>query len=163
MNQEFQQLYIKYAGIVYSRCFHFVGNKEIACDLVHDIFLLVFKNYKSFKENCDTYTWIYRITTNTCINYIKKESKQKNGNLQIEFDLSDNFLQVEKIDNHLFIKQILKSFDKKIQQIAIYYFVDNFTQKEIAEILEISRKTVSRKLQFLINKLKKMVENGRLL
>lgn len=163
MNQEFKKLYTKYAGIVYSRCLIFCKNDEIACDLVHDIFLLVFKNYKSFKGNSDTYTWIYRITTNTCINYVKKEMKQNNGKLQLEFDVSDNFLQEQKIDHSLLIKQIFASFNKKLQQIALYYFIDDFTQEEIAEILQISRKTVSRKIQFLKDKIKRLIESGKLI
>ena len=160
MNTTYNSLYQRYAGVIYSRCLSFTGNPENAKDLVHDIFLKIFINYNNFKGNSDIYTWIYRITTNECINYIKKNNKRNHLNI----DLVENFLgQVEQpktADSTMFLKEILKGFDKNMQKIGILYFYEELNQEEIAQTLNISRRTVGRKLQKLKIRLKSKFSNS---
>ena len=153
MKNSYDSLYERYAGVIYSRCLSFTSNPENAKDLVHDIFLKIYINYHSFKGNSDIYTWIYRITTNECINYLKKNRK-KNLNIILHEDISDFIEQPKTVDSHLFIKEIIKGFDKNMQKIGILYFYEDLNQEEIANMLNISRRTVGRKLQKLKIKLK---------
>ena len=60
--------------MVYQLCLGFFnGNDDQAKDLCQDAFIQVWNNLDKFREDSSPKTWIYRITVNTCLNYIKKE------------------------------------------------------------------------------------------
>ena len=52
-----------------------VKNENIVEDLAQEVFIKVYRNISKFNEESSLYTWIYRITMNTCIDQIKKEKK----------------------------------------------------------------------------------------
>ena len=72
----FQHLYLRYSPVVYNKCIALANDKDIAKDLTHDIFLKVFLNLSNFKGNSKFSTWLYSITYNYCIDFLKKERKQ---------------------------------------------------------------------------------------
>lgn len=154
MNIEIEALYKQYAGLVYNRCLYLAGNHETAKDLVHDVFVQVLTKLKNFKGQSDIYTWIYRITTNICLNYLKRNAKLADREIFIDIDLSDHFKFEEQIENALSLQAMLSSLDKKCQQIVLLAFLEGLTQDEIAGVLDISRKTVYRKLKLIRKKFK---------
>ncbi|WP_299364313.1 RNA polymerase sigma factor [Winogradskyella sp.] len=62
---------------VFSTCISFVPNKEEAEDLAQDVFVEVFRSIHKFKGNSKLSTWIYRITTNKCLEFIRKRNTKK--------------------------------------------------------------------------------------
>ncbi|MEM1002317.1 MAG: sigma-70 family RNA polymerase sigma factor, partial [Bacteroidota bacterium] len=62
---------------VFSTCISFVPNKSEAEDLTQEVFLEVFKSMGGFKGHSKLSTWIYRITTNKCLEYIRKHNSKK--------------------------------------------------------------------------------------
>ena len=45
-------------------------------DLVQEVFVKVWKNLDSFREDAQLFTWIYRIATNECLNYLRKKKNK---------------------------------------------------------------------------------------
>ncbi len=62
---------------VYGTCLSFVPNKEDAEDIAQDVFVEVFKSINTFKGKSKLSTWIYRIATNKCLEFIRKKSAKK--------------------------------------------------------------------------------------
>jgi len=62
---------------VFATCISFVPNKEDAEDIAQDVFVEVFKSINKFKGDSKLSTWIYRITTNKCLEFIRKKSSKK--------------------------------------------------------------------------------------
>ena len=62
---------------VFSTCISFVPNKEEAEDLAQEVFVEVFNSIHKFKGNSKLSTWIYRITTNKCLEFIRKRNTKK--------------------------------------------------------------------------------------
>ena len=74
-------LYQRYAPKVYRKCISFVKEDDIAENLTHDIFIKVYLNLASFKRRSKFSTWLYSITYNFCIDYLRKAKKQQVYNL----------------------------------------------------------------------------------
>ena len=62
---------------VFATCLSFVPNKEDAEDIAQDVFLEVFNSISKFKGQSKLSTWIYKITTNKCLEFIRKRNTKK--------------------------------------------------------------------------------------
>lgn len=62
---------------VFATCISFVPNREDAEDIAQDVFVEVFKSIKKFKGDSSLSTWMYRITTNKCLEFIRKRNTKK--------------------------------------------------------------------------------------
>lgn len=62
---------------VFATCISFVPNREDAEDIAQDVFVEVFRSIKKFKGDSSLSTWIYRITTNKCLEFIRKQNTTK--------------------------------------------------------------------------------------
>ena len=71
--EAYSQLIDDYEQKVFATCISFLPNKEDAEDIAQEVFLEVFKSIKKFKGNSKLSTWIYRITTNKCLEFIRKK------------------------------------------------------------------------------------------
>jgi len=59
---------------VFATCITFVPNKEDAEDIAQDVFVEVFNSIHKFRGNSKLSTWIYKITTNKCLEFIRKRN-----------------------------------------------------------------------------------------
>ncbi|RAJ16877.1 RNA polymerase sigma factor [Olleya aquimaris] len=62
---------------VFGTCLSFVPNKEDAEDIAQEVFVEVFNSIHKFKGDSKLSTWIYRITTNKCLEFIRKRNAKK--------------------------------------------------------------------------------------
>jgi RNA polymerase sigma-70 factor (ECF subfamily) len=62
---------------VFATCISFVPNTEDAEDIAQDVFVEIFNSISNFKGQSKLSTWIYRITTNKCLEFIRKRNTKK--------------------------------------------------------------------------------------
>lgn len=63
--------------IVFNLALRMVGNEEDAYDLSQDAFLKAFTNLSSFRGDCKFSSWLYKLTTNLCLDFIRKRNRHK--------------------------------------------------------------------------------------
>ena len=73
----FSLLIDDYQQKVFHTCISFVPNKEDAEDIAQEVFLEVYKSIGKFKGNSKLSTWIYKICTNKCLEFILKKNAKK--------------------------------------------------------------------------------------
>jgi RNA polymerase sigma factor (sigma-70 family) len=73
----FSLLIDDYQQKVFHTCISFVPNKEDAEDIAQEVFLEVYKSIGKFKGNSKLSTWIYKICTNKCLEFIRKKNAKK--------------------------------------------------------------------------------------
>ncbi|WAC01392.1 RNA polymerase sigma factor [Lacinutrix neustonica] len=77
-NEPFETIYRQHHPMVLQMCLGFVkGDKDTANDLSQEIFISVWNNLDKFRGASSYKTWIYRITVITCLQYVKKDKKEK--------------------------------------------------------------------------------------
>ena len=70
----FEELVVKYQDRIYNLCRYMLRNVHDAEDAAQDVFFKAYRNLKDFKPEASFYTWLYRISVNTCLDYHRKSA-----------------------------------------------------------------------------------------
>ncbi|MDH4210078.1 MAG: hypothetical protein OEV79_01335 [candidate division WOR-3 bacterium] len=71
--QVFDPIVEKYPIPVYRTCYKYTRNEADARDINQEVLIKVYRNLIKFNERARLFTWIYRITVNTCISFKRGE------------------------------------------------------------------------------------------
>lgn len=140
-----------------------VKNKEEAEELTQDIFYKIYNGLSDFRGDSELKTWIFRITVNTCITKLnsKRFKEYRNNTKKITNDISDFSANTEKKflddENNSLLEIALNILPADYRQVILLFYFEEFSYKEIGEILEISIGTVCTKLFRAREKLKKIM------
>jgi RNA polymerase sigma factor (sigma-70 family) len=67
------ELYDRYAHVIFLRARGILGSDEEAHDAVQETFAKVIKNWEQFRGESSPLTWMYRISTNLCLNRLRNK------------------------------------------------------------------------------------------
>lgn len=141
-------LYKNYHTLVHRICFRYTKNRDEAEDLAQEVFLKVHANYASFEGNAQPSTWLYRVTVNHCLDYLRWRKRQ--GELMASFaeEMSDRQPQEAAADHpaKLLFRKLLEDLDEANKQVVMLRFEVGLTHEEIAEICGVSRVAITKRL-----------------
>ena len=144
---ELQALYDNYGYAVHHRCLRFLGSPSDADDALQEVFVRVMRYGHRF-DGKNPLGWLYRISDCQCIDVIKKNRRQvpvENTEEWASHTDSEGEWGRGMLSGHT-ARQIIASSHPKDARIAILYYVDEMTQKEVADEMGCSRKTVKKRL-----------------
>ena len=141
-NYGFNMLVRKYQQRVYWHIRKMVIDHDDADDLTQEVFIKIHKNIGGFREDAQLFTWIYRIATNECLNFLQRKKRRfflPIGDLEGELtacltastDVSGDEVQLK------LQKALLKLPDKQRLVFNMKYF-DDLSYEEIAGITKTS-------------------------
>jgi RNA polymerase sigma-70 factor (ECF subfamily) len=148
----FAVLVEKYQQMVFRVCRGFVVYKEDADDLMQETFIKAFRALDTFNQQAAFSTWIYRITLNTCLNY-KRKNERNRFFLRINMSevrdvkksgssMSQGIRQADQqlIDdqNSMKIKQAIGRLPEKQQTAFLLSKYEEMPQQEIALVMNLS-------------------------
>ena len=73
----FNTIYNQYKTLVYNVALNYLQNIEDAEEITQDVFLQLYQSLDKFKNNSSLKTWIYRITINKSLDFIKHKNSVK--------------------------------------------------------------------------------------
>jgi RNA polymerase sigma-70 factor (ECF subfamily) len=73
----FEDLVRQYDQPVLRLALHLTGSEQEAQDIYQEAFLKAYRNLGSFRFECSFYTWIYRIVSNLCMDYLRRKQVRK--------------------------------------------------------------------------------------
>lgn len=137
-------LYQRFYGRLMVICQRYTNNEDQAKDILQEGFIKIFKHIKDFEQKGSFEGWVKRIVTNTAIDYYRKRSndfllmheeddiertewEEEEGDLEDVFGMTPN--------------EVLKAVQKlspSYQMVFNLYVVEDYSHKEIAEMLDIS-------------------------
>jgi RNA polymerase sigma factor (sigma-70 family) len=145
----FSSLYDKYADKIYYKCLSFVKDKQLAQDLTHDVFVKIFVTIKKFNFESSFATWVYRITYNFCIDFLRRQQKYQLSRLEEEEDIGEEEID----DDELFaisvdkLALILEEIPPDDKAILLMKYQDELTLKDIMQTLDISESATKMRLK----------------
>lgn len=161
----FIDIYRKYYKKIFNFIFRHLFHVEKAEDLASEIFFKVYRYINKHKSDIkNIQAWLYRIATNSLINYSNINRKK----IYLSIDEHKEELMSILIDNRnisidsftdiLAIRQELSKLKQdEIVLVELYYF-ERLTYKEIAGILKVKETTLRSKMHRIINKLKEIFD-----
>ena len=156
--KEFLEKIEQHKGIIYKISKMYMDNSEDRDDLFQEIIFQVWKAFPKFRGESEFSTWLYRIALNTTIVFLKSEKKRNfinNSdftNYKIEQDEYD-LEKEEKLSKMYSAINQLNAIDKAF----IFYYLEDFSGKKIAEQMGISEGNVRVKMNRAKNKLKEIL------
>jgi RNA polymerase sigma-70 factor (ECF subfamily) len=166
----FEELVLIYQDRVYSHCYNLAGNPEDAQDLAQDVFIQAYKNIRSFRQDADLGTWLYRIALNHWINLCRKKKlavfsldeplAAEEGKVFRELAASDEspLEKVERSEFNAMVAHALKLLLPEFRIALVLRDIDGYNYEEIASILKCSLGTVKSRINRGRKALKKELE-----
>lgn len=170
---EFRIVYDEFKNLVYNLALSYVQNQADAEDITQEVFVKVHQNLERYNpEIAGLKTWIYRITINQCLDFLKsKKSGRRFGFLINLFRIESNEPVVEAESyNHPGIAledkeeldklfRMINSLPDKQKTVIILLKIEDRSQKEVAEIMNLSVKAVESLFQRAKLSLSKKLDN----
>ena len=156
--EAFEQLVLTYQTQVYNLALRMAGNPEDALDLSQEAFLKAWRGLASYRFDSAFSTWLYRLTSNVCIDFLRRQKKQKMISLQVtdetgeERDLSipdpapgpeDALLARSEREQ---VAQALQNLDPEYREALTLRVINGLSYAEIAGILGIREGTVKSRI-----------------
>jgi RNA polymerase sigma-70 factor (ECF subfamily) len=153
----FGLLFERYKNLVYRTAYLMLNDREAADETLQEVFLKVYRSLSSYQPAKGAFTtWLYRITTNDCLNRLRRNrfsfvplewDQQENTNRQ----LSEESRLEEDQDLHLALSRLS---DKLRAAIVLRYF-GKLSYAEIAGSLGIPIGTVKSRLDLGLRTLRR--------
>jgi RNA polymerase sigma-70 factor (ECF subfamily) len=150
----FGELLDAYQQKVFGTCISFIPNKEDAEDVAQEVFLEVFKSISKFKADAKLSTWIYKITTNKCLEFIRKKKTKKRfafmqtilGN-NLPLEMTHYFVEINHpgiiLENKEKSAIIFKAINTLSESQKVIFTLAKIDGKSYQEIAEITGKSLS--------------------
>ncbi|WBL26658.1 RNA polymerase sigma factor [Zunongwangia sp. HGR-M22] len=148
----FSVLVDRYKNMVFTLCLRLLKNREEAEEVAQESFVKIYKSLSKFKGEAKFSTWVYRVTYNNCLDFLKAKKRRFK---ELSVDAYNGF-EIEDIDN------AINNLEEKERKMAIlscinmlneddaflltlHYYEDQ-SVKEIAKIMNLSVSNVKVKL-----------------
>jgi RNA polymerase sigma-70 factor (ECF subfamily) len=153
------ELYEKYARLVHRRAMRFFPDSE-AEEVTHEVFVQVIEKLDTFRADASPATWLYRITTNHCLNRIRNRGRRQELWRERAIDVLPSSSLAPNQEAVVFLRQLWADLPDELLRIAVYYHVDGLTHGEIARIVGLSRRSVGNRLDELTDLARKRARGG---
>ncbi len=137
------EAYRLYASSIWRRCTSIVRNDAAALDITHEVFVRCIRHHRKLRPGRELLGWLYRAATNLCLNELR--DRRTRG----EADLAQRAAESAPLDPReseaamrLLTAEVLGGLDRRVQEVAVYVFVDGMTHAEAAEVAGVSERTV---------------------
>jgi RNA polymerase sigma-70 factor, ECF subfamily len=156
-DKAFLKIFQQYEEEIYRMAFVYVKNQEDALDIVQEVAYQSYKNIHKLKKPEFLKTWLMKITINCAVNIIKKNMKRVQ--LMPEFEEFIG-LEDEDIPLSLTLRDLIDTLQENEKGIVLLRYYQNFTFKEISEVLEIPLGTAKSVLYRALDKLRKELKEA---
>jgi RNA polymerase sigma-70 factor (ECF subfamily) len=113
--------------------------------MVHEIFVGLLEAPEQYQGRSALATWLYSATTHRCLNRIRDRKNQS----KLLRERGAPVASVEATDGAATLRQLLVALPEELAAVAVYHYLDEMTQQEIADALGRSRRHVANLLQRL--------------
>ena len=159
---EMQRLIDKYGNDTLRLCTLYLKDRHLAEDALQETYIKVWQKYQTYKNQANEKTWITRIAINVCKNYLRTAWFKKTKTMDI-IEISQNSGNSYKgVEESVDLTHAIQGLKEKYRTVLLLYYYQEFTVKEIAEILETSQSTVLSLMRRGRNQLKQKLKKDYL-
>jgi RNA polymerase sigma-70 factor (ECF subfamily) len=158
-NPSFEDIYTSYEKPLYNFVLRMVKDTQTAEDLIQEVFIKIHQNLKKFRGNSSLSTWIYKIATNTYLDYFRSSGYKKNT-MSEYLDEGENekwdhldYNKIISIDEQTIksemntcIQRFLDDLPEDYRAVIVLHDLQDLKNKEVADILNCSLETVKIRL-----------------
>lgn len=155
----YNKLFVRYYSRLCCYVYRLLGEKEDAEDVVQDLFLTLWNNRKKIAIGENVSGYLYKMARNLALNHIRTRTNYKTVLENREEQLSyyeENPLETEEFRMALY--NCINLLPGRCKEVLLLHRVKGLKQKEIADQLSISVKTIKNQIWASLQRLKKCLE-----
>lgn len=143
----FGYLVERYQDQVYTLACRTLGDSDRAEDVAQEAFIRAWRAISGFKEKAKFSSWLYRITLNSCFSELRRKGKPVDrfpqGELEALKQFADTRQNVETtIEKRDMVARLIRELPPIYRSIVVLYYLQDFSCREIASLLERPEGTV---------------------
>ena len=155
----FDDLVVKYSPKLYGMVYHMTANKEDTHDLLQDIFAKAYRSLKRFRGKSTFYTWIYSISTNMTLNFLKKRKRRsalsldnvdsciQNNDAMVDLGHASNPRHQSNVNElQKKMNEALQALSEDHRAVVTMFDIQGVPHAEISRILGVTEGTVRSRL-----------------
>jgi len=136
----------EYGNDVLRTAYCYVKNEGTAREIFQQVYLKVFKNLDSFRNESSIKTWIIRITVNTCKDYLKsvhyRNTVEIDETMENTLAAPDPYEAIEKEQDNMPVRRAVMELPVKYRDVIVCLFYHQLSIKETATVLGLPEGTV---------------------
>lgn len=153
----FERFYSKYNGLVYRIAFSILKNQTDSEDVMQIVFAKIYSTEKDKMPTKKEANWLYTLTKNETISYLRK--KKKDINLEDIYEIESNDNELDKIIEKDAYASLISRLSPKEKEIISLKMISDLSFQEIAKILNEPIGTVKWRYYKSIHTLKLFLTN----
>lgn len=170
--EAFAQLLQAYEKPVYNLCLRMTGNAEDAADMTQEAFLKIWRGVEQYKFESSFSTWVYRLTSNVCIDFLRGKKRRQTVSITMEED-QDGSVEMEVPDSAPLpedqvlhretqgeIAEAMDQLEEDFRLILTLRILEDLSYEEIAQVMDLKVGTVKSRLARARGKLKKILTDS---
>ena len=169
--EAFARLVRTYENKIYSLAFRMCGSADDASDIAQEAFLAAWRGLPFFRGDSGFATWLYRLTSNAAIDYLRRQKKQRG-----DMSLDDEELGLDAVDTgpgpqdaaertevRSVVAAGLQELSEGHRQVLVLREIQGLSYEEIADVLEVDLGTVKSRISRARSALRKiLLQKGNL-
>jgi len=166
----FAEILATYRTPIYNLCYRMTRNQEDAVDLGQEVFIKVFNLLDRFDENYAFSSWLFRIATNHCIDFLRRrrmrfqsiESSTGADGEEFELQLPDTGptpdMVMQRKEALSRLEEVIADLPPHYKAITLLRHDQQLSYEEIAEVLDLPLGTVKARIHRARNMIQQMLK-----
>ena len=168
----FEQLVLEHQNKVYSLAVRLSGDREEGADLAQEAFLKAWQGLPSFQGDSSFATWLYRLTTNVCIDYLRGKKRRQGVEPALSLDDADSgwaepadwdqdpHRRLEETERRKALDRGLERLPEHQRRVLVLRELSGLSYQEIGQELELDLGTVKSRIARARLALRKILLEG---
>lgn len=157
--ESFAALVEQNQGRIYNLALRMTGNPDDALELCQEAFLNAWKGLGKFQGDSSFATWLYRLTSNVCIDFLRKEKRRAALSMTVSLDDEEEARQAELPDERFSphveaerrerretLRAGLSTLSEEHRKVLILRELEGLSYSEIAQVLGLEEGTVKSRI-----------------
>lgn len=172
-NGAFEELLLLHQKKVYNLCLRMSANQDDALDLSQEAFIKAWRSIGQYQFEASFSTWLFRLTSNVCIDFLRRKKRRQETSLTESYDDSDEGAELSLSDSQPLpeqqaitnetkreLAQAMAQLAPDHREILQLRVIEDLPYEQIADILGVRVGTVKSRLARARLSLRKILKTG---
>ncbi|MGI5979714.1 MAG: RNA polymerase sigma factor [Oscillospiraceae bacterium] len=154
----FEKLVLENQKKVYNLALRMVGNEDDAFDMSQEAFIKAYNSILCFRGDCRFSVWLYRLTTNVCLDFLRAQGRRSHASLSYgddedeekELEIPDERFspetELERKELREAVNRGMMKLPQEYRAILLLREIDGLSYEEIGQTLDLEEGTVKSRI-----------------